>query len=141
MASANSSSDPEIFSATTIATSFADFVTSPTSHVPKTYLVKSSTRLTDEQLDALRAGPMLDDGPTRPATVTRLRDSEKYTHFEITISEGRNRQVRRMVEAIGSKVLKLVRVRIGGLSIDGLQIGAWRKLTNNEVKQLIGAPQ
>ena len=122
-------------------TAFADFVTSPTSHVPKTYLVKSSTRLTDEQLDALRAGPLLDDGPTRPATVTRLRDSEKYTHFEITISEGRNRQVRRMVEAIGSKVLKLVRVRIGGLSIDGLQIGAWRKLTNNEVKQLIGAPQ
>ncbi|HZO53353.1 MAG TPA: pseudouridine synthase [Bryobacteraceae bacterium] len=122
-------------------TAFAEFVTNPASHVPKTYLVKSSTRLTDEQLDLLRAGPMLDDGPTRPAIVTRLRDSEKYTHFEITISEGRNRQVRRMVEAIGSKVLKLVRVKIGGLSIDGLQIGSWRRLTNNEVKQLIGAPQ
>ncbi|MEP7366446.1 MAG: pseudouridine synthase, partial [Acidobacteriota bacterium] len=122
-------------------TAFADFVTSPTSHVPKTYLVKSSTRLTDEQLDLLRAGPALDDGPTRPATVTRLRESEKYTHFEITISEGRNRQVRRMVEAIGSKVLKLVRVKIGSLSIDGLQIGEWRRLSGNEVKQLIGAPQ
>lgn len=118
-------------------TSFADFITSPISHVPKTYLVKSSSRLTDEQLDSLRKGLNLEDGPTRPAAVTRLRDSEKYTHFEITITEGRNRQVRRMVEAVGSKVLKLVRVSIGPISLAGLTIGAWRELTTAEVRSLV----
>ena len=54
-------------------------------------------------------GVELSDGPTRPAEVKRIRDSGKYSHIEIKITEGRNRQVRRMVEAIGSKVLKLVR--------------------------------
>lgn len=115
---------------------FADHVTSPQSHVPKTYLVKASTRLSDEQLDALRKGVELHDGPTRPAQVTRVRDSEKYTHFEITLTEGRNRQVRRMVEALGSKVLKLVRVKIGSLAIGALPIGKWRQLTEAEVAAL-----
>ena len=117
-------------------TQFAEFITNPKSKAPKTYLVKASTLLTEEQLDRLRAGPDLDDGPTRRAEVRRLRDSGKYTHFEITITEGRNRQVRRMVEAIGSKVLKLVRVSIGSLEIGGLEIGKWRALTAAEVAML-----
>jgi 23S rRNA pseudouridine2605 synthase len=117
-------------------TQFAEFVTNPQSKAPKTYLVKASTLLSDEQLDRLRAGLDLDDGPTRPAEVRRLRDSGKYTHFEMTITEGRNRQVRRMVEAIGSKVLKLVRVAIGSLEIGGLEIGKWRALTPEEVMSL-----
>src|SRR5688572_27826393 len=96
---------------------FAERVTNPASHLPKTYLVKPSMRLTDAQLEQLRAGITLSDGPTRPAVVTRVRDSAKYTHFEITLTEGRNRQVRRMVEALGATVLKLVRVRIGKLAI------------------------
>ena len=114
----------------------ADHVTSPESHVPKTYLVKASTRLTDEQLETLRKGVDLHDGPTRPARVTRVRDSEKYTHFEITLTEGRNRQVRRMVEALDSKVLKLVRVKIGSIGIGPLPIGKWRHLTEAEVAAL-----
>ena len=113
---------------------FAERVTNPESHVPKTYLVKTSVGLTDEQLDRLRAGIELSDGPTRPAIVTRIRDSEKYTHFEITLTEGRNRQVRRMVEALDAKVLKLVRVRIGPLSIGKLTIGKWRLLSDAEVR-------
>jgi 23S rRNA pseudouridine2605 synthase len=113
-------------------------VTNPASHVPKTYLVKASTLLTDEQLEQLRQGVTLDDGPTRPALVTRLRDSGKYTHIEITLTEGRNRQVRRMIEALGSHVLKLVRVKIGDISIGGLQIGTWRDLTSDEVSGLMG---
>jgi 23S rRNA pseudouridine2605 synthase len=117
-------------------TQFAEFVTNPQSKAPKTYLVKASTLLSDEQLDRLRAGLDLDDGPTRPAEVRRLRDSGKYTHFEMTITEGRNRQVRRMVEALGSKVLKLVRVAIGSLEIGGLEIGKWRALTPEEVISL-----
>jgi pseudouridine synthase len=114
----------------------AERVTNPESHVPKTYLVKSSKRLTDEQLDLLRHGVELSDGVTRPAIVERLRDSEKYTHFEITLTEGRNRQVRRMVEALDAKVLKLVRVRIGTLQIGTLQIGKWRALADAEVERL-----
>jgi len=115
---------------------FAERVTNPTSHVPKTYLVKASTVLTDTQLQQLRDGIELADGPTRPALVTRLRDSGKYTHFEITLTEGRNRQVRRMVEALEAKVLKLVRVRIGHIAIGRLPIGKWRLLTAAEVASL-----
>jgi len=115
---------------------FAERVTNPDSHVPKTYLVKASAVLTDAQLQHLREGIELADGPTRPAIVTRLRESEKYTHFEITLTEGRNRQVRRMVEALGAKVLKLVRVRVGSLAIGKLPIGKWRHLTPAEIKAL-----
>lgn len=115
---------------------FAERVTNPASHVPKTYLVKASMVLTDEQLQQLRDGIELADGPTRPAVVTRLRDSAKYTHFEITLTEGRNRQVRRMVEALGAKVLKLVRVRIGPIAIGTLPIGKWRPLTRGEISAL-----
>jgi 23S rRNA pseudouridine2605 synthase len=119
-------------------TDFGNHVMSPESKVNKTYLVKSSLLLSDEQLDRLRAGVELADGPTRPAMVTRIRDSARYTFFEITISEGRNRQVRRMVEALGAKVLKLVRVAIGSIRIGDLQIGTHRELTSAEVSQLYG---
>ena len=114
-------------------TQFAERVTNPLSHVPKTYLVKASTVLTDAQLQMLRDGIELADGMTRPAIVHRLRDSSKYTHFEITLTEGRNRQVRRMVEALGARVLKLVRVKIGPIGIGALPIGKWRLLTRSEV--------
>lgn len=117
-------------------TQFAERLTNPDYKVPKTYQVKANTRLTGEQLDRLRQGLELADGPTRPAIVNKLRDSGKYTHFSITITEGRNRQVRRMVEAIDAKVLKLVRTSIGDLSIGPLQIGTWRPLTRGELEKL-----
>jgi pseudouridine synthase len=115
---------------------FADHITSPVSHVPKTYLVKASIVLTDDQLDQLRRGVVLADGSTRPAEVQRLRDSVRYTFFEITITEGRNRQVRRMVETLGAKVLKLVRTQIGSVRIGDLQIGKYRALSDQEVRGL-----
>ncbi len=62
----------------------------------------------------------------------------KYTFFEITITEGRNRQVRRMVEALGAKVLKLVRTAIGAIEIGGLEIGKYRELTDEEIAALRG---
>jgi pseudouridine synthase len=117
-------------------TQLAERVTNPDSHVPKTYLVKASVVLSDAQLQQLRDGIELIDGPTRPAAVTRVRDSGKYTHFEIALTEGRNRQVRRMVEALGAKVLKLVRVKVGTIGIGKLPIGKWRMLTPAEVKAL-----
>jgi pseudouridine synthase len=116
---------------------FAERVTNPESHVPKTYLVKASILLTEEHLQRLRDGIELADGVTRPAAVERIRDSAKYTHLEITLTEGRNRQVRRMVEALGAAVLKLVRVRIGPIRIGTLQIGKYRELTGRE-RQLLG---
>jgi len=117
-------------------THFAELVTNPDYKIPKTYLVKTSMRLGDDQLEQLRKGVMLKDGPTQPAIVQRVRDSGKYTFLEITIREGRNRQVRRMIEAIGSKVLKLVRTEIGGLRIGDLPIGTYRELLPAEVKML-----
>ncbi len=120
-------------------TEFAERVTNPQHKLPKTYLVKSSTLLSEEQLDRLRRGPVLNDGPTRPALVTRIRDSAKYTFLEMVITEGRNRQVRRMIEAIGSKVLKLVRVAIGPVRIGDLPIGKWRRLSDEEIRALGGA--
>lgn len=119
-------------------TQFAERVTNPDSHVPKTYLVKVSSVLTDDQLRRLRDGVELADGPTRPAAVARLRDSAKCTHVEMTLTEGRNRQVRRMVEAVGAAVLKLVRVRIGPIAIGSLTIGTWRRLTPSEIAALAG---
>ncbi len=120
-------------------TDFAERVTNPDHNLPKTYLVKASTLLTEEQLESLRRGPVLKDGPTRPALVTRIRDSAKYTFLEIVITEGRNRQVRRMVEAVGSKVLKLVRLAIGPVRIGDLPIGKWRRLSDDEIRALGGA--
>lgn len=118
---------------------FGDHITSPESKVPKTYLVKASALLNDAQLEQLRQGIALSDGPARPAIVKRVRDGAKYTFFEITITEGRNRQVRRMVEALGAKALKLVRTAIGGIEIGGLEIGKFRELTAEEVVWLGGS--
>lgn len=117
-------------------TAFAEHVMNPDHKVSKTYQVKTSTRLTDDQIEQLRHGVELSDGPTRPAAVSRLRDSARHTFLELTLNEGRNRQARRMIEAVGSKVLKLVRTAIGPLRIGDLPIGKWRPLTADEVKVL-----
>ncbi len=117
-------------------TQFAERMTNPAFKVPKTYQVKAAHLLTDEQLERLRQGVDLSDGPTRPAVVQRLRDTGRHTHLELTITEGRNRQVRRMLEAVDSKVLKLVRTAIGPIRIGDLAIGRWRRLTAEEVSVL-----
>ncbi|HYO80999.1 MAG TPA: pseudouridine synthase [Bryobacteraceae bacterium] len=114
----------------------ADHVMSPESKVSKTYLVKASPLLSPEALAALRSGVELSDGPTRPAIVKHVRDSASSSFVEITITEGRNRQVRRMIEAVGSKVRKLVRIALGPLRIADLEIGKWRYLTQGEVQAL-----
>lgn len=118
-------------------TQFAERLTNPDYKVPKTYLVKASAFLSEEQLDQLRNGIELKDGPTRAAKVQRIREAGGRTVFEITITEGRNRQVRRMVEALDAKVLKLVRTAIGPLRIGDLPIGKTRELTPEEVRLLM----
>ncbi len=112
-------------------------VANPEHKISKTYLVKTSTLVTEEQIGQLRRGVLLADGITLPAQVTRIRDSAKYSFLEIVIHEGRNRQVRRMIEAIGSKVLKLVRIGIGDLRIGDLPIGKYRALTAAELETFL----
>lgn len=117
-------------------TAFAERLTNPDYKVPKTYLVKASRAVGDAELEQLRKGIELRDGVTRPASVTRISANK----FEITISEGRNRQVRRMVEALDAKVRKLVRVAIGSIRIGDLQMGKFRPLTPAELKALHPRP-
>ena len=119
-------------------TDFAERIANPQHKASKTYQLKAATLVSDEQIAQLRRGIELTDGPTRPAEVNRLRDRGKHTFLEMTITEGRNRQVRRMIDAVGSKVLKLVRVAIGPIRIGDLQIGKWRHLTDAEVRVLMG---
>jgi 23S rRNA pseudouridine2605 synthase len=119
-------------------TQFAERLTNPEHNIPKTYQVKAATLLTNDQLEHLRQGVTLADGPTRTAMVKRLRDSAKHTVLEVTLTEGRNRQVRRMLEAVGSRVLKLVRTAIGPVRIAELPIGKHRPLTEQEIEKLGG---
>ena len=118
-------------------TEFAERIANPDHKAPKTYQVKAATLLSDEQIEQLRRGVELSDGRTRPAGVKRLRASAKHTVLEMVLTEGRNRQVRRMIEAVGSKVLKLVRTAIGPVRIGDLAIGKWRRLTAEEVRALM----
>ena len=110
----------------------------PSRTVPKTLSGESVVAaLEDDQLDQLRRGvDASSDGLTLPAIVQRIRDSARYTFFEITITEGRNRQVRRMVEALGAKVLKLVRTRIGPIEIGDARDRKASVLTAREVGML-----
>lgn len=120
-------------------TAFAERMTNPDYHVPKTYQVKASRHLREEELDRLRTGIELRDGPTRPAMVNRLREPGGKTVFEITITEGRNRQVRRMVEALDAKVVSLARTSIADLPLGELEPGKTRQLTRSEVAALLRA--
>jgi len=110
----------------------------PRYQILRTYHAKVTGLPTPEALNALRGGVRLDDGTfTAAAAVLVLRRSERKTWLEVTLSEGRNREVRRMCEAVGHRVEKLVRVRFGPLVLDDLPAGAYRPLTPAEVRALI----
>ncbi len=118
-------------------TKFADFVTSPESSVPKTYMVKVNALLSDEVIAQLSAGVEMKRGDfAHPVSVARREDRGKYTWLDIVLTEGKNREVRRMIEAVGFTVLKLVRTQIGSLTLEGLQVGKWRELSHAEVSKL-----
>jgi 23S rRNA pseudouridine2605 synthase len=113
------------------------FLTHPSKGVEKEYLVLliGNPRLTEGQLKALRDGVELDDGMTAPAKVGQRSDGS----VTITIHEGRNRQVRRMIESVGHRVDRLVRVRIGPIKDSSLRPGSWRELSLSERKALAEA--
>ncbi|HSR25631.1 MAG TPA: pseudouridine synthase [Candidatus Eisenbacteria bacterium] len=110
----------------------ANRLTHPRYGVPKTYRVRLVRPPSDQDLDRLRRGVRLDDGPTAPAEVERHGKRE----IEVTIREGRKRQVRRMAEAVGNEVESLTRIRIGPLELGELRRGEARALTKGEVAAL-----
>jgi 23S rRNA pseudouridine2605 synthase len=110
----------------------ANRLTHPRYEVPKTYVARLRKPIGDGELERLRSGVELDDGPTAPAQVKRRGDRE----VEIVLREGRNRQVRRMLEAVGNEVMALRRVGFGPLRLGGLKEGASRRLSDDEVAKL-----
>ena len=113
-------------------------LTDPDHKVPKTYHVTVSGRPSPEALETLRTGVDLADGRTRPAGIRVLREGTKTTDLEVVLTEGRNRQVRRMAAAVGHRVRRLVRVAVGGLALGDLAPAACRVLTAAERRQLVG---
>lgn len=114
----------------------ANRLTHPRYEVPKTYRATlGGPALTDRALKALREGVQLEDGMTAPARVRRLTPHQ----LELTIHEGRNRQVRRMCEAVGRPVRQLVRIRFGPLELGDLRPGKARRLTASELDALAAA--
>ena len=114
-------------------------LTHPRFGVVKTYLAEVEGEPTPATVRALREGVELDDGRTAPARVTVVQTHGATTAVELGIHEGRNRQVRRMCEAVGHPVVRLVRTRIGPLRDGSLKPGSWRALTHAEVRRLYEA--
>lgn len=111
----------------------------PRHHVPKTYRALVSGQVGERALETLRSGVVLEDGLTQPAEVELLERQPKHTLLEITIYEGRNRQIRRMGEAVGHPVRKLERIALGPLSLSDLEAGTWRLLSEEEHRALLAA--
>ena len=110
----------------------ANRLTHPRYGVERTYRVRLRHRVTESQLRRLRGGVDLDDGPTSPAKVRRTSPRV----IEMTIAEGRNRQVRRMIESVGNQVVALARIRFGPLALGTLPEGKARRLRTPEVRRL-----
>jgi 23S rRNA pseudouridine2605 synthase len=122
-------------------TNFGDLVSNPNSHILKTYVVKANGLIGDELIERLNAGVEMKRGDlAQPISVRRMENRGQYTWLEVVLTEGKNREVRRMIEAVGFKVLKLVRTHIGPLSLEGLQVGQWRDLSSTELA-LLRRPQ
>jgi len=115
---------------------FGNYIQNPDSGVRKTYLVKLDRIIGEEDLARLAAGIRMKRGDyAKPVSLRRVEDRGKYSRLEVTLTEGKNREVRRMMEAAGFSVLKLVRTKIGHLTLTGLQVGGYRILTASEVRR------
>ena len=125
-----------------ILTNDGDFVykiTHPKHEINKTYTVTVKGIVQDREVEQLRKGVKIEDYTTKPAKVKILKtDVEKdISRLEITIHEGKNRQVRKMCEAVGRKVLALHRSKIGNIGVKDIELGKWRFLSEKEVQQLV----
>ena len=108
----------------------------PSFEIKKSYLTRVSNFVTDEEIRSLRKGVMIDGRLTSPAEVRMIRHDAFSTELLVTIHEGRNRQVRKMIEAVGHQVVRLKRVRFGPVELGDLPSGMWRKLTEADIAKL-----
>ncbi len=114
----------------------AHAVMHPARKIPKTYMVKVRGVLENKDMERLSKGMILEDGKTAPAQVKPVRMLKENSWIEITIYEGRKRQIRRMLKAVGHPVIRLIRTTIDGLKLGALKQGELRRLSNEEVKKL-----
>lgn len=108
----------------------------PSYEIPKSYLTRVSNNVSEDEIRLLRKGVMIDGRLTSPAKVRLIRHDTFSTELLITIHEGRNRQVRKMVASIGHQVIRLKRVRFGPVLLGDLPAGMWRKLSDEEIAKL-----
>lgn len=109
-------------------------LTAPQSEIPKTYLVRVEGSVNDAQLNRLRAGVEIERGViTKKCRVIVTETNKKYTKLRVVLTEGKNREIRKMFEAVGKTVVFLKRLKIGELTLTGLDRGSVRKLTQEEV--------
>lgn len=118
---------------------FANAMMHPSKHVPKTYRVTVRPEPTSEQVDILSTGVEIDGRLTAPADVYVVSKEEGRAVLEIVLYEGRNRQIRRMCEALNLEVARLRRIAVGSVKLGMLQTGQWRELTSQEVESLFKA--
>lgn len=118
---------------------FAQAILHPSQKIPKSYLVKVKGNPEEEDIKKLRSGIRLEDGITAPARLQKARSTENNTWIEITIHEGRKRQIRRMFEQTGYPVLKLKRIRINGIGLGALKSGEYRYLKPEEIAKIKSA--
>lgn len=111
-------------------------ITHPKHNIDKTYRALVSGRIEQKDIAAFREGLQIEDYTTAPAVLDLLKYAEGNSLVDITIHEGKNRQVRKMCSAVGHPVLKLKRISIGKIKLEGLQRGSWRYLTAAEVEYL-----
>jgi len=117
-------------------TAWAAVITDPASQIVKTYHVQVNAVLDEAKLRQVQAGVDLDGERLSAKRATLLRSGEKNCWVEILLDEGRNRQIRRLMEGLGVEVLRLIRIRVGNLELGSLAKGAYRKLTQGEVADL-----
>ena len=115
---------------------FANTLTHPSRHVTKSYRVTVRENVTAEMIDTLSTGVDLDGRKTLPADVHIIDKGENRTVLQFVITEGRNRQIRRMCEFVGLTVIRLKRVEIAGVKLGMLPVGKWRDLNEKEMKHL-----
>ncbi|MBX3127292.1 MAG: rRNA pseudouridine synthase [Polyangiaceae bacterium] len=123
---------------------FASALAHPAKGATKVYVAKVRGVVDDAGLERFRARLTIDGRETRPATVRRLRVEGDKTWLEVTLTEGRNRQVRRLADAAGHPVLRLARVSYAGIEVEGLRPGQWRALSREElvaIKKQFGVPR
>ena len=108
-------------------------LTHPKNEIPKTYLVRIEGSISDTALNQLRSGVELDGRLTNKSKIKVVETNKKFTKLHVTINEGRNRQVRRMFESVGTEVAFLKRIRIGDMPLGSLERGKVRKLTAEEI--------